>query len=279
MNALSPILSDTDQAHFLERGFVVARHAIPPDWVRQWQDLAWQRLGYDREDPQTWAKERVHLPPSQAVRVEEWAPRAFQAACELIGGRERLREPFFWGDVFVCNMAEGAGQPYREPNAQSPGWHKDGYFFRHFLDSPQQGLLIIAAWTDVVSRGGGTFIAPDSVGVVARFLAEHPEGVKPDVFGALIEQCEVFEEVPAQAGDVILLHPFMLHAVSQNVLRRPRFITNPILMLREPMNFNRRDGAYSLVEHAVLRALDAQSFDFQPAAPRESKLPVWVERA
>jgi hypothetical protein len=45
----------------------------------------------------------------------------------------------------------------------SPDWHKDGDFFRHFLDSPEQGLLTIVLWSDIEERGGGTFIAPDSV--------------------------------------------------------------------------------------------------------------------
>jgi hypothetical protein len=275
---MQPVLSSSDRDHFLERGYVVVPDAIAPDRVREWQELAWQRLGYDKNDPSTWEKERVHLPPSRAVRVEEFAPRAFAATCEVVGGRERIEEPYFYGDVFVCNLAEGADKPWQPPSAQSTGWHKDGYFFRHFLDSPEQGLLVIAAWTDVLHQGGGTFIAPDSVGVVARYLAAHPAGVEPGVFGSLIEQCREFEEITAQAGDVVLLHPFMLHAVSQNTLRAPRFISNPILMLKKPMQFSRADGEYSLVEQATLRALGVERFDFHATAERHSDVPEWLIR-
>lgn len=42
--------------------------------------------------------------------------------------------------------------------------------------------------------GGGTFIAPDSIGVVARYLAQHPEGVLPDDIDSLIHQCHEFVE-------------------------------------------------------------------------------------
>ena len=66
-----------------------------------------------------------------------------------------------------------ATRPARPPAAG--GWHKDGSFFRHFLDSREQGLLTIVYWSDVEPQGGGTFIAPDSIKVVARYLAEHPE--------------------------------------------------------------------------------------------------------
>ena len=96
-------------------------------------------------------------------------------------------------------------------------------------------------------RGGGTFIAADSVPVVARYLAEHPEGVLPDDFDfeALTRQCHDFIELTGDAGDVVLMHPYMLHATSQNVIQHGRLITNPPITLREPMRFDRDDPASS----------------------------------
>ena len=117
----------------------------------------------------------------------------------------------------------------------------------------------------MLHKGGGTFVAADSVPVVARFLAEHPEGVLPDDFdyAELIGQCHDFVEMTGEAGDVVLLHPYTLHATSQNVLGVSRIITNPPLALREPMNFNRPDpDDFSLVEQAVLRGLGVGRLDF-----------------
>jgi hypothetical protein len=122
-------------------------------------------------------------------------------------------------------------------------------------------------------QGGGTFIAPDSVRVVARFLTDHPEGVPPSEFDfqALIAECGEFEEVTGQAGDVFILHPYMLHASSQNVLGVPRFITNPPVVLKEPLNLNRADAAeFSLLERATLHSLGVERLNFQPTAPREA---------
>lgn len=273
------VLSSVDRAHFLERGYVIVRGAVPGDNVQQWQQMAWRRLGIDPNDAATWKKDRVHLPPSRVAEVPHFAPRAFGAMCELLGGRERIEEPCFWGDVFVANLSEGADQPYREPSAQAPGWHKDGYG-RHFLDSSEQALLVIVAWTDVLSRGGGTFIAPDSVGVVSRFLAEHPEGVTARECGPLIRECREFEELTCDAGDVVLLHPFMLHAVSQNPRRIARVVSNPIIHGREPMNFNRENpDDFSLVERATLRHLGVERLNFQPTSPREDKRPAWLDAA
>lgn len=74
-------------------------------------------------------------------------------------------------------------------------------------------------------------------------------------------------------GDVFLLHPYMLHAVSGNPSGRPRFITNPPVSLREPMCFHRPNGDYSLVERAVLRGLGVESLDFRMTSQRERVVP------
>ena len=198
---------------------------------------------------------------------------------EALCGVGRLIEPNFWGDVFIFNGGEGQNEPFRVPSASCPGWHKDGFMRRHYLDSPEQALLVLVAWTDVEERGGATFIAPDSVGVVARFLAQHPAGIEGREVGALISKCHRFEQLTARAGDVVLCHPFLLHAVSQNVNGVERIISNPIVMLQQPMNFNREDGDYSLVEQAVLRALGKEHFDFVPVQPERTAPPAWVARA
>ena len=114
------------------------------------------------------------------------------------------------------------------------------------------------------------------MGHIARLLAEHPEGMSPGQFNfkEIIDQCRDFVELTARAGDVALLHPFILHAASRNPSGRPRFITNPPMSLVDPMDFNREDpAAFSLVERAVLRGLGAERYDFQPTAPRERIIP------
>ncbi|GAB4128053.1 MAG: hypothetical protein Fur005_43860 [Roseiflexaceae bacterium] len=61
------------------------------------------------------------------------------------------------------------------------------------------------------------------------------------------------------------------YATSQNVIGQPRFMTNPPIVLREPMNLNRADPAeFSLLERATLHYLGLERLDFQPRAPRES---------
>jgi hypothetical protein len=221
------------------------------------------------------------MPSLRHVEVADFAPKVWRAACELLGGEERIERPYTWGDGFIANLGLGADREWEPPSAASPDWHKDGDFFRHFLDSPEQGLLTIVLWSDIEHRGGGTFIAPDSVAPVARLLAQRTEGVLPDEFpyDDLIAQCTSFVETTGRLGDVVLMHPYMLHAVSQNHRGTARFITNPPIALRQPMDFDRPDPEdQSPVERAVLRALGVERLDYEPTAAREYVVPERVLR-
>jgi hypothetical protein len=269
-------LDDRQVQQFLDTGYVVLENCFDAASAAPIVDRAWERLGVDRDDPATWDRPRVHLPSIEHVDAAEFAPAAFAAACQLLGGEDRVQTPWHWSDGIIANLGVGADRPFDPPSAEVGGWHKDGDFFRHFLDSPEQGLLTIVLWTDVHSRGGGTFVATDSVGVVARFLAEHPEGVLPEELQQtpLIRECREFVELTGRVGDVVLMHPFLLHATSQNVLRAQRLITNPPLSLREPMDLDRDDPSTSSpVEQAVLRGLGVERYAFTPTRPREAVVP------
>lgn len=268
-------LSEEQVEQFIEYGYVRIPNCFDSAVADEWRALAFERLGYDANDSRTWVEPRVHLPRINTVDVADFAPTAYGAICDLLGGEERVATPVRWADGFIVNFNVGADQPWQPPSASATGWHKDGDWFRHFLDTPEQGLLTIVVWSDIEPQSGGTFIATDSVGPVARFLRDRPEGCHPAQvkFGVLIDQCERFEEVTGRVGDVFLLHPFMLHAASHNPSGRPRFITNPAVSLNEPMCFQRADGAYSPVEQAVLRGLGVESLDWQISADRERVVP------
>ena len=275
------MLTDQQADHFLDKGYVVIGDCFSREAAEEYTKTLWTRLGYDRDDPSTWAKPTVHMPTHRWLDVGEFAPKAWGAVCDLVGGEDRIAGPYRWGDGFIVNLGQGADRPWTPASPRSPGWHKDGDFFRHFLDSPEQGLLTLVLWSDVRHQGGATFVAADSVGPVARFLAAHPEGVLPTgfPFPELIGQCSEFTEATGQTGDVFLLHPFILHAKAQNVLRVPRFITNPPVVLAEPMKFDRPDPAeYSLVERAVLGGLGVSRYEFTAAAAREEVVPERVRQ-
>jgi len=250
----------------------------------------WTRLGMNPNDKSTWTKERINMPSHQTVRTKEFAPHAWGAICELLGGEERVNQDSgYWNDGFIVNL----GSPEWEDKKQDPkaldNWHVDGDFFIHFLDSPEQGLLVIPIFTDIVKDGGGTMICPEAMGKIARFLHDHPEGVTPymkprnnphghvglEFYQDLISSCNDFHEMTGNIGDVILLHPLMLHSASHNRLRRPRIITNPPVSILEPFKFDRANAKeFSVVELKTMKEVGEDKIRFWKAtAPREHVIP------
>lgn len=284
------LLTREEARRFIENGYVVVKNAFDKRLAREVCEGAWEELRNDHaieeNDPTTWCKPfhghrgmngYVRLRgPARSIRLEKEQPIAFQGQLDVIGGRQRLPDhgaKLAWGCGAIGNLGVLNGPRWQPPSPIQPGWHKDGWHFRHFLNSPEQGLLTVPIYSDILPRSGGTFIAPDSLGPVARLLAENPQGLHPDsVQGAgylipgMIQQCHRFEELTGEAGDMAVIHPFMLHRVSQNPTTRPRFIANMAVVLQSPMQFHRRDGdAYSLVELAVLHALNRSEFEFNPS--------------
>ncbi|HEX6686436.1 MAG TPA: hypothetical protein VF062_26935 [Candidatus Limnocylindrales bacterium] len=279
------VLSASDVEHFLDKGFVRVRGCFTRAEADEYSKHIWDRLGYDEHDPSTWERPSTHMAAHRDIDVKTFAPRAWRAACELVGGEGRMRaeKPYPWTDAFIANLWLGADRPWEPVSGETAGWHVDGTWFRHFLDSPEQGLLTIPLWSEVVHQGGPTLLATDSIGPVARFLADHPEGILPNgtddgpggfPYADLIAQCSRFDEATGELGDVYLIHPLILHTMSQNILRRPRFITNATLVLAEPMQFNRPDpNDHSPVERAILRGLGVDRYDFVATGPRTRMVP------
>ena len=281
------ILTEAQIEHFLDKGYIIVKNCFSRDLAEEWKTFAYKRMvDYEPDDPATWKDARVHLPEIKSVAIHEAAPKAFDAICDLLGGEERLAKKYPWKkseedgldlrDGFIINFKMGADRPWEPPSPKSgtTGWHKDGDMFKHFLDSPEQGLLTIVLWSDIYPQSGGTFIACDSIKHVAQRLREHPEGLLPGSFGDLIDKCEDFDEIMGNTGDVVLAHPYMLHNASQNLSGRPRFITNRPICLKEPMNFNREDpDDFSPVELGILRGLGLERLDFKITASREGLMP------
>jgi len=282
---------------FMENGYVVIKQAFTKEKAAEHTKNMWIRLGRDPNDKSTWDQERIHMPVHHRERVSEFAPKAWEAMKDLLGGEERIDEQSAtWGDSFIVNLGtpelEKEGSDVAPPDLNN--WHVDGDFFIHFLDSPEQALLVIPLFSEIKPRGGGTFISPDGIDIVAKYLADHPEGVRPikhtfipsthpnddeypDNWYHLkeIKRCQKFAEMTGEIGDVVLMHPLMMHSASKNHLRTARIITNPPVALREPFNFNRENpDDFSLVELKTLKAVGVDKLDFKPTTERRRVVPL-----
>ena len=128
-------------------------------------------------------------PSHKQVRTKDFAPKAWGAICELLGGEGRVKQGSgVWNDALIVNLGTPEWENKRQGPKELDNWHVDGEygdrciwrllillgdFFIHFLDSPEQGLLVIPIFTDIVKDAGGTMICPEGVGKIARHLVRH----------------------------------------------------------------------------------------------------------
>jgi len=225
--------------------------------------------------------ERTNMPHHNEFLVSDFAPKAWGGICDLLGGSARVDgNASTWKDGFIVNLGTPEGHNKVVKPQDLPGWHVDGDFFVHYLDSPEQALLVIPLWSDINAGGGGTYICPAAIPTVAKHLYENPDGVSSRMtpraqnpnfvpeqglkwFNDLAASMpdEAFVEATGKVGDVYLLHPLMLHSASNNQLRQVRVITNPPVSVKEPFEFDRADGAYSAVERKTMKALGKERLE------------------
>ncbi len=298
------VLTPTEVNHFIEHGYILLKAAYPRKTALEAQDFLWDRIaehyreyGLDKKNPATWKPvlEKDANSTFPTIHLREFYNDPIFKACEttrlagaiedLIGeGRWALKhQPHNWG-WWPINFAVGASSPWNVP---SSGWHWDGMERKHYINSPEQGLLVLPCFSDVFRQGGGTLIAAGSHKIVARYLTRYSDG---QYSTTAIEECsaehpwlaeltghvessdcriqkfmknvtvdntgtelQVIETI-AEAGDVMLGHPFLFHAASQNHSGLPRFMCNRAAPLTEPMNLNRLDDDYSVLELSILKA-------------------------
>jgi len=279
-------LTQEQYDHFMAKGYVHLHDCFTKEQAAYWLKDVWVRLGLNPNDRASWKNPavpedpygvKIHMPAQRSVKVSEFAPKAWGAIVDLVGGEDKIVENTkYWRDNFIVNLGHepnGRAADIDDPKALE-NWHTDGDTFRHFLDSPDQGLVMTPVWSDEVKHlGGPTFIAPDSIEIVSKYLLEHPEGYMPGAgifdYKALALQCKEFVECVSKVGDVLICHPFMLHSASHNTLRIPRFITNPNVILKEPFRFDLPWDQLSPIERKTLKSIGKEApFKFEIVGER-----------
>jgi hypothetical protein len=124
------------------------------------------------------------------------------------------------------------------------GWHVDGAHFHHHIQSREQSLVVLPVFRQLEAGGGGTVLLPGSHRTVARWLAgrEHGKGGAGGggagagadganhggaaymqlfwrahrVANACGSRARMREAAPCEAGDVLLMSPFLVHSASAN---------------------------------------------------------------
>ena len=252
------VLSTAQIESFIELGYCTLPSAFTAQQAAAACRCVWRRMaekaGIREADPSTWPEaydieEHLNAPEVLACFTDPLA-----AAVEQLLGPNRWCGIRKWG-LWPVNFSYGAHYSGRYPTTS---WHVDGNWFRHSIDCPNQGLLLIGLFTDSGPHGGGTILAGGSHKRTARVLAAHPDGITHlDLFSeVLAEPLGNFHEVTGAAGDVVLAHPFLFHTRGIKRHGQPRIISNTEASLRERMILNRADPEdYSVLERSIIQAL------------------------
>ncbi|NBD27765.1 phytanoyl-CoA dioxygenase family protein [Paenibacillus glycinis] len=179
------VLTNSQIEQFIELGYVRLEEAFPRKAALAAQELLWtqvEKQGVKKDDRGTWNQPMVHI-------KEQFDDEAFQVcntlrladAIEDVVGAGRWKERSVYGQDdkktlwgwWPVNFASGADRPWDVP---TNGWHWDGMSRPHYVDSPEQGLLLLCVFSEIGLRSGSTLVAEGSHKIVANILAEHNDG-------------------------------------------------------------------------------------------------------
>lgn len=106
-------------------------------------------------------------------------------------------------------------------------WHVDGgHFDLHKLNSLEQSVIVLPMLQDVNIDGGNTLVVPKSHLVVMKELYCHlPSGLNKEELNRFAHEVGRSEKrlqaAPCKAGDLLVMHPFLVHAASRNKDQNP----------------------------------------------------------
>jgi hypothetical protein len=244
----------SDPEHFRTFGWVRVRDAFSADAAAAMCTAIWGALaksGILRNQPSTWTKTRPehlqHLKADPVFRAIG-SERTIDAIRQVLQGQP-LPMPKNWGAFFLHFPTGG------DWAVPSSGWHMDGDYGGAL--SPPCGVLIHAMLTDLGPRCGGTNVLSGSHRLVHRWFAAHAPapgarsaqlrkslqrhpylkdlctaGDRAERIARFHERVEEFDGIPLQvventavAGDIILMHSLLLHAVpAAHLGNQPRFL-------------------------------------------------------
>lgn len=246
------MFSQAEIEQFIENGYVLLRDAFPREVAAEIRKCLWKELGLSPDDPSQWTKNVIHIKKvfSEPPFCDAYSDRVLRAFDALLGaGRYEPRNSLGWWPVAFPGFE---APPWKPP---TNGWHVDGIQFHHRVNSRDQGLLPIFVLSDIGPGDGGTCFRVGSHKVTARILAAaEPDGLEVHELCRRVDAAATGPviETNGRAGDVLMMHPFMIHARSPNTGRSVRFICNPCISFKEPMNLTQPT---SPVEITIARAL------------------------
>jgi Phytanoyl-CoA dioxygenase (PhyH) len=248
-------LSQRSLVHFRELGWLRVSGAFDAEAARAMRDSVWRALenvGIHQDRPSTWTMERpAHLQHLKDDPVfHKVGSHTLLSVINTILEGVPYEKPKNWGALF---LAFPGNTPWRLPTS---GWHIDAYYASPLL--PMRSVKTFALIGDIAPRGGGTLMVSGSHRLVSKWFQENPpppgarsaqmrrllqrhpylrdlqspgdEGDRIERFMRCVEEVDGIPlqvvEATGNAGDVILVHPLVMHAAAPNNTTEPRFMVS-----------------------------------------------------
>jgi hypothetical protein len=292
-------LSRKQVQQFVHDGFVILKNVVSKSVcndIREklWAEIETEKPGVKKLDSRTWP-EKIFL--SRCFEKEEghpwnscFNPRITQALDQLLGKNKWETNSFkmgWWVITFPRERDLGIKAPREAIKTKlvekaAGSWHVDGAHFDHFPYSRELGLVPIFLFSEIKQDCGGTLLLRKSHQRVASMLWNEtkslegvPSGkvsfVAREMFG-LNKNCKndfkrqttesLLFETTGEPGDVLLMHPMMLHCRSYNFgkegFQSIRPICNPSIAMKNNLNISpliERMSAPTPVELAILQGI------------------------
>ena len=248
------IFNDAEREQFIVEGYVLLRGVVSGEVARKCRNFVWNQVPL-WDECTTYGKSMVHLRKGfNCAPFDEIKRDRLAEGLDQLVGINRWKAP------------EGYGWwPLLFPGFPGPGgWHVDGGQFSctGSLTEHRHALVTLILFSDVGPGDGGTPMVRGSHLAVARAVAEHHVPVEWPVIKQVLSDRGLLNPTDAQiaqvvgeAGDVALLHPFLIHGFGANQGKRIRFACNPLVQMSDEAVLERADGAYSAVERALRKGI------------------------
>jgi hypothetical protein len=211
------VLSEADWRHWVTRGFVVVRDAVPLPLCDAVADMLWQFLEMNPKDPSTWYKPQlrehkmrelnntgmIEVYNHQSLWETRQCPRIYDAFVD-IWDREDL-----WVAIDRANL--------NPPNKKARENHAVDGFIHFDVDVSQRPLPISVQGVLSLRKQGGEIggfqCVPSVFAEIDTWWDKQPAGTnpfKPNVAGRGIENIEL------EAGDFLIWNSLLAHGVRPN---------------------------------------------------------------
>jgi len=295
------LLSSSQLEEFQQNGYLLLKGILDPTECERFdvsivQPAIKKYAGIDQSDPTTWntdilkrmatgdySREKPNILPGVMVRKEDGLdPIPDEHSLDLSALKPILDQLHGGANAWDWLHSNVGWIHVRFPLAMeektrikdNDTWHVDGgHFTPHFIDSPEQSVVVLPMIRPVGVGGGNTLILKKSHIYIAKMLGKAgADGVPREVTQNASDVARIWPEnltieiAPCDKGDVLIFHPFTVHAAGQASVGHPlriafnmgvRWRKNPIISKEKELE----EQPISWLEKSIAWALD-ESSDF-----------------